>query len=65
MAKLTSINYGQYKKLESIIRTDFPNSKDAQFSDIVDMAMQTFDIEQTLIDFCNEHDITEEDLNDS
>ena len=62
---MDNITYPQYKKVESIIKTDFPNSKTEQFADILDMAFQLDDYEQAVIDFCNDNGITEEDLNDS
>lgn len=48
------MNYHQYSRLHQILNTDFSKS---DVLEILDMAMQTDDLEQTLEDFCKDNDI--------
>lgn len=48
------MNYYEYTKLHEILNTDFNKS---DVLEILDMAMQSDDLEQALEDFCKEHDI--------
>lgn len=48
------MTYQEYTKLHEILNTDF---KKSDVLEILDMAMQSDDLEQTLEDFCKENDI--------
>lgn len=48
------MTYQKYTKLHEILNTDF---KKSDVLEILDMAMQSDDLEQALEDFCKENDI--------